>query len=632
MATCDDIYRLAIPSDPRVAPGGDRVAFVVTTADRVADENRSAIWCVDVDGGAPVQLTRGDHDRAPRWSPDGTQLAFLRPTGDDPAQLWLLPTSGGEPRQITTRPSGAGPAYWSPDGRSIAFVAASDLAGDAASVDEVTRRQPVVIERLDYKMDGAGVRRGIRTHIFTLDLADDSLIQVTSGDMDADNPAWSPDGSRLAYIASHTPDRDLVPVRDVFVDTRQVTDGDLYGHVTWTPDGTALIVAGPESQEPGHTRLWRVPAEGGARKELTAGFDRNVMLGAPGYPGAMPTLTADGLLFCARDAGCTHAYVMPVDGGAADKIIGAPDTVVMGLSVGESLVAFVEASPTTPGEIHVAALDGTGDRTLTSLTDVSMFVPQPRVFTSSDGTAVHGWLIRDEAAATPGPLLLDVHGGPHNAWSPVFDGVHLYHQMLVAAGWSVLILNPRGSDGYGEDFYTSVCGGWGVADMDDFLRPLDALVDEGIADPASIALTGYSYGGYTTCWLTARTDRFAAAVAGGAVSNFMSISGTSDLGHLLAEWEIGASAGSPITYVADVTAPTLLLHGEADDRCPIGQSEEWFAALRSRRVETQMVRYPGASHLFILDGRPSHRVDYNRRVAEWVTAHATVVLEVRASD
>jgi dipeptidyl aminopeptidase/acylaminoacyl peptidase len=194
-------------------------------------------------------------------------------------------------------------------------------------------------------------------------------------------------------------------------------------------------------------------------------------------------------------------------------------------------------------------------------------------------------------------------------------------------------VNPRGSDGYGERFYTAVVEGWGTADLDDFLAPIDALVHDGLADPARLAVTGYSYGGFMACWLTARTDRFAAAVAGGSVTNQLSLFGSSDLGYFLGALEIGGRPGdeakalhehSPITYVGDVTAPTLVLHGERDDRCPIEQAEQWFAALRAREVPTRLVRYPGASHLFIALGRPSHRLDYNRRVVAWLNEHVGV--------
>ncbi|HEY7811997.1 MAG TPA: serine hydrolase, partial [Nakamurella sp.] len=262
---------------------------------------------------------------------------------------------------------------------------------------------------------------------------------------------------------------------------------------------------------------------------------------------------------------------------------------------------------------------------------VELYLREPRQFAISDGSYVEGWLIRDPGVSGPGPLLLDVHGGPHNAWNGAADPAHLYHQVLATRGWTVLLLNPRASDGYGEAFYTAAVGAWGVADAKDFLEPIEELVAEGVADPARLAVTGYSYGGYMTCYLTSRDSRFAAAVAGGAVSDLTSMAGTSDAARELSDWEWGTdsprgrdfSASDPITRVTDVTTPTLLLHGDSDIRCPVGQAEEWHVALRELGVDTQLVRYPGASHLFILDGTPSHRIDYNQRVVDWVEQYAS---------
>jgi CubicO group peptidase (beta-lactamase class C family)/predicted alpha/beta-fold hydrolase len=306
---------------------------------------------------------------------------------------------------------------------------------------------------------------------------------------------------------------------------------------------------------------------------------------------------------------------------------------VSGLSVVGTAAAVVLATPDSFGEVALVELaDGTV-RTLTSYgtPEVPFLSAEERQFTISDGTVVTGWLRRDPSASGPLPLLLDVHGGPHNAWSAAADQVHLYHHVLAAKGWAVLTLNPRGSDGYGDAFFSAVAGGWGVRDANDFLEPLDELVAEGIADPARLAVTGYSYGGYMTCYLTSRDDRFAAAVAGGVVTDLFSMGGTSDLGHFLSAKENGGlpwqdddliAAQSPYTRVDSVDTPTLILHGAADDRCPVGQAEQWFTALRERGVPTRMVLYPGGSHLFVLSGPPSHRADYAQRVIDWVEQYA----------
>jgi dipeptidyl aminopeptidase/acylaminoacyl peptidase len=214
--------------------------------------------------------------------------------------------------------------------------------------------------------------------------------------------------------------------------------------------------------------------------------------------------------------------------------------------------------------------------------------------------------------------------------------VHLYHEVLASQGWSIVRLNPRGSDGYGEKFMTGVIGGWGVYDEQDFTAALDGLVAEGIADPQRLAVCGYSYGGFMTNWLTSHQQStghtFKAAMSGGTVTDLVSEYGTSDLGAWMGRFEHGGdlheareqiNTSSPINFVEHVTTPTLILHGENDDRCPVGQAEQWFVSLQRLGVKSELVRYPGGSHLFILLGRPSHRVDYNRRIVDWMNEHNT---------
>ncbi len=242
------------------------------------------------------------------------------------------------------------------------------------------------------------------------------------------------------------------------------------------------------------------------------------------------------VLFCVRDRGCTHLYAVDEAGGDPRLLVGGTARIVSALSVAGGTAAIVLVTATSFGEVVVVDLASGAETVRTehgkSAAELDLFVREDREFTISDGTVVHGWLIRDPDAATPSPLLLDIHGGPHNAWNGAADDWHLYHQELAARGWTVLLLNPRGSDGYGSDFYTGGIGAWGEADAKDFLEPIDQLVAEGIADPKRLAVTGYSYGGFMTCYLTSRDNRFAAAVAGGVVSDLVSMAGTSDIGPL----------------------------------------------------------------------------------------------------
>ncbi|TDV57422.1 serine hydrolase [Actinophytocola oryzae] len=616
----EDLTGFAVPEQPTLSPDGTRTAYVLrTTKD---DETQRAIWLVDDE---LRQLTRGANDFAPAWSPDGTKLAFLR-AKDGPPQLWVLPASG-EPEQLTTLALGAGAPRWSPDGTMIAFAAAVET-GDS------DQKTPMVTERLDYQADGAGYLRTIRKHLHVLDLDSGDVRQVTEGDWHAGEPAWSPDSTRLAYGAATAPDADLEARAPVYV--LDVTDPLATPKLAGLPDGIAacatwvdddtLLVVGMADSPVGHARLLRLPV-GGEPTDLT-GLDRNLMPGGPGYPGAEPQLGGDGVLYCVRDRGCTHLYTVSLAGGTPRPVVTGAGRVVSGVSVAGDKAAIVLATPTSFGEVVTVDL-ATGAETVRTKhtdTETELFVREETEFTISDGTTVHGWLVRDPATTGPSPLLVDIHGGPHNAWNGAADEAHVYHQELAALGWTVLLLNPRASDGYGEEFYNATIGAWGVADAKDFLEPVDKLVAEGVADPDRLAVSGYSYGGFMTCYLTSRDTRFAAAVAGGVVADLTSMAGTSDAGHLLAVHELGGGDSyaemSPFARVRDVRTPTLVIQGDADFRCPVGQAQQWYSALREQGVPTRLVLYPGGTHLFILEGRPSHRVDFNRRIVDWVEQHA----------
>ncbi|MDF1603810.1 serine hydrolase [Nocardioides sp. YIM 152315] len=627
--TIDDLTALAVPSQPAVSPDGSRVVYVLRTLDGEQDRNVDQLWTVPTAGGTPRRLTGGPDDTAPAWSPDGTRLAFLRE-----GQVHVLAADGGEPERVTDLPLGAGAPVWSPNGERLAFSAPVDPAGDRGGTG------PLVARRVDYQADGSGFFGATRRQLHVVDVASGDCRQITDGDH-AGQPAWSPDGRTVAFTRRAGADSDLtyqtavhvVDVDDPKARPRVVAleDG-IAGTVSFTNDGEGLLVVGHPELALGHAHLFRVPLDGGAPTDLSGHLDRNVMPGGPAYPGARPVETADGrVLFTIRDRGCSHLH--DVDG----PVLAGAGRVVSGLSVAGTTAVVALATPTSYGEIVALDLTTGAETVLTDhgMPDVELFVREERTFTISDGTEVQGWLVRDPATDVerdgPLPLLLDIHGGPHNAWNAAADEMHLYHQALAARGWAVLLLNPRGSDGYGAAFYDGVNAGWGVHDVDDFLEPLDALVAEGLADRDRLAVTGYSYGGFMTCWLTGHDDRFKAAVAGGVVSDLTSEFGSSDDGVLMGRYELGGTpweaaeqyaAMSPITHVDEVTTPTLVLHGKDDLTCPVGQAQQWHTSLRRRGVPTELVLYPDASHVFILLGKPSQRLDYNRRVVAWVEQYA----------
>jgi dipeptidyl aminopeptidase/acylaminoacyl peptidase/CubicO group peptidase (beta-lactamase class C family) len=632
----DDLPAIAVPEAPALSPDAGRVVYVLRTQNVEKDRAERALWLVPTDAGEPRRLTEGPSDAMPAWSPDGRSIAFLREV-EGKGQVFLLPLDGGDAEQVTDLPLGAGAPCFSPDGTRLAFSSPVDpFAGEAEAA-------PLVTARLDYQADGMGYLGTVRAHLHAVDLETRTCRQLTDGDWHAGQPAWSPDGTRLAFSAATAPDADLtmrVPVHTVAVDGNEppvlagLEEG-FGGPVLWAPDGAALLVVGMERDLVGHSRLLRVPLDGGPVVDLAGSLDRNVLAGGPGWAGALPQLAGDRttVVFSVSNRGAAHLYAVPVSGGEPRPLVSAEGVLVCGASVAGDHAAIVRATAGSFGEVALVDLEAGQTRVLATHA-LEGIEPHPRLsreFTISDGTVVHGWLVRDPEAPQPAPLLLDVHGGPHSDWNGVADAVHLYHEDLAARGWTILILNPRGSDGYGEAFWTATQRAWGETDAPDFLEPIDQLVAEGAADPERLAITGYSYGGYTTCYLTSRDGRFAAAAAGGVVSDLRSMAGTSDAARYLSVLELGGDhwetldryeAMSPISRVDQVRTPTLVYHGAADVRCPVGQGQQWFAALRERGVPTELVLYPGASHLFPWEGRPSHRLDYSRRVRDWIDEHA----------
>ena len=646
----EDLAAIRTVADVHLSPDGRRAAYTLTEIDLDGDRYRAAIWVASTDGGDdPTPLTHGpQRDFAPRWSPDGRWLAFLSDRDGDPVQLYAFPADGGEPRRLTSLASGAGPAVWSADGERIVF--ASRVPKEVPPAGEEARarwaQRPKVVTRAQYKADGQGYTFDASSQLFVLSPATGVAIQVTSGDGEYINPAWSPDGNRIAFCRGRGGVADY-SLFDLWVmngdgrDARRLTQN--IGRVsspTWSPDGSTIACYGTDEQEPGVgeslTRVWLVPTGGGPARCLTADYDRNVvMLPRPVVtPG--PVWSADGssITFVAADAGSQHIVRAEVATGSVHPVV-AGERQVLRASAAEraGTVAFIATDPHTPSDLFVCTWEGARERRLTRvnatlLSEMSLPRVERRTFESPHGEPVEGWLFRPVNGAAPSPLLLDIHGGPHSFHGNLFTLGYFYRYVLAARGWAVLALNPTGSGSYGKAFAHGIRGRWGEYDLPEQLAAVDALVAEGIADARRLAVAGYSYGGFMASWTITHTDRFKAAVVGAPVVNLESFHGTSDIGMWFAPWEMRGTVDSlreayrrlsPIQYVDRVVTPTLIVHGEADDRCPIGQGEELFLGLiAAGRVPTEFARYPGGGHLFLGTGRPSHRLDINQRVIAWL--------------
>lgn len=646
--TPDDVWKLRTATDPRVSPDGRLVAYVVGVPDRGTDEQHTRVWLAAADGSSPARpFSSGPKDSAPRWSPDGRGLAFVADRGDG-AQVMLARLDGGEPRRLTSAAHGASQPAWSPDGRRLAFVART---GDWADPDERTaleRNAPRVVTGLLNRFDGTGWYDSRRAHLFVVDVDGESAaVQVTDGDWDDADPDWSPDGRRLAFTSDRNDTRHDERHSDVWVTTvtgarraRRLTRGlGTAASPKWSPSGERIAYVGhelPDGDSARHTHLMVVDvAAGNGRsappRPVTAALDRNV-IGAPRTPGGSHVWDGDHVLFLACDAGRLSVYRTATGTRVATPaLVVGGERQVVALDLTAGTLAFSAAWTSDPSEVYAASADGREERAVSDVNAAARrelrWAPTRRVtHTAADGRPVESLVIGFPARAgsPPRPAVMSIHGGPHS-WNPEVVMAPLF-QSLASAGYVVVLPNPRGSHGYGEDWARACVGDWGGADFADLLGALDSLVASGAVDAGRCHVTGYSYGGFMTSWAVGHTDRFASACIAAPVTDLPSMWGTTDIPNF-AETEIGSlpwedpaawASHSPVASAPSITTPVQLLHWEGDLRCPIGQAEELFQALKRLGREVVLVRYPGGYHIV---RTPGQMADYVSRHLDWYAAH-----------
>jgi dipeptidyl aminopeptidase/acylaminoacyl peptidase len=631
----DDIYRLRLVSDPRLSPDASRVAFTVTHADEESNDYRSAIWIVPADGSEePRRFTwSGKRDASPRWSPDGRYLAFVSNRDGDATQAYAAPLDGGEARKLTDVPEGASSLTWSPDGAHIAFV--SSVRGPAYDEEDETKRPPREITRLRYKADGRGFTHDRFMHVFAVP-ADASAEprQLTDGNFDHTDPAWSPDGRSLVVCANRDPDE-----RTRFVDLHLVdlasgsiarlTKSDaVYMKPSWSPDGKwiAARLFHDIDTAPWNSQVAIASPADGRTQILTA--DLEMQCGPYGHP-REPIWRGRNLLFPVDSSGNTHLYSIDVPDGKPEPLIEGDLTVSDNDAVGDVIVHAV-STPVRPAELFK------GDLRLTRFTDeftesVQLVRPERFVANSADGSEVEAWIM-PPAGAKAGeryPALLFVHGGPFAQYGNVFFDEF---QIACAAGYAVIYSNPRGSSGYGDDWGRAIRGpisggpGWGTVDYEDLMAVVDGAIERfAFVDPERFGVLGGSYGGFMTAWIVGHIDRFKAACAERGVYNVMSSVGTSDelwssgsvWGGDPYEHEEAMRAASPITYAEQMSTPLLLIHSDQDHRCPIEQAEQLFTRLRLLGRDVKLIRFPHGTHDLSRGGPPRQRVYRFEAILEW---------------
>lgn len=651
----EDIFELEYASDPRISPDGERIVYVRNFMDVMSDRRRSNLWLIRFDGSEHRPLTTGlRNDSSPRWSPDGKQLLF-RSTGEDGAQLELLWIESGHRARLSRLTGSPGNLAWSPDGNSIAFSMhqpdqPEPLASLPKKPEGAAWAEPAkVIRSLLYRADGRGYLKQGTTQLFVIPADGGTPRALTSGPYDHPGPySWTPDGQSILVSARRTEQHEYDPV-DSEIHAVPLDGGPI---VTLTdrrgpdrqplcsPDGEWIAYLGFDDRVQGyqvvHPYLMR--RDGSDSRGLDLGLDRSIRGLAWDGSGRLHLQYDDqGNTGIARvgPAGLGGSNVAPrrITGDVGGTSLGRPYSGGSFSVAGNGRIAFTLGRTDRPADVAVVDADGGEPRRLTALNEDLLghrslgAVEELWTESSFDGRRIQAWVVRPPGfdPAKEYPLVLEIHGGPFANYGDRFSAEC---QLYAAAGYVVVYANPRGSSSYGEEFGNLIHHNYPGEDYDDLMSVVDAVIANGSIDADRLYVTGGSGGGVLSSWIVGKTDRFRAAVVAKPVINWTSFALTADNYNFYYKyWFPGFPwdhqehywKRSPLSLVGNVTTPTMLLTGEQDHRTPITESEQFYQALKLRRVDTALVRIPGASHG--IAARPSHLISKVAHVLAWFEQH-----------
>ncbi|MED5020070.1 S9 family peptidase [Paenibacillus chibensis] len=647
--TADDLYRIHWVSDPAVSPENGAAAYILKSVSTKHDGYVTQIRLIQPDGSSDAPFTAGEQDGAPQWSPDGSQLAFLRKKGDA-RQVWLLPAHGGEAQAVTDLKHGVSAYKWSPDGSALLLKAEAPDGEKEKTDSKDSLPEEKIVDRIRYKADGAGLMGSRRTHLFVFDIVSGTSEQITSGALDIGAFAWSPDGTAIAYTTElpteDIPDADLRPTNDLYVTdrkggtARQLTDGKIsIGHVSYTPDGKSILMLA-DDLSCGYatlTRIYLIPAEGGDYRALYTDLD--IQLGHSAVSdmragaGTPPVYSHDqqSVFIQVSQNGRVEVARFALDGSDYEIMAGGDREIYQFALTPSGDLILAAADPLHPGDLFRLDLASGTETRLTDCnaglwSELLLSEPEEFRFTAGDGWPMQGWIMKPIGfkEGSKVPAVLEIHGGPQAMYGHTF--MHEF-QLLAAAGFAVFYTNPRGGHGYGQVHVNTVRGDYGGHDYQDLMEFTDYVLDTyDYVDGSRLGVTGGSYGGFMTNWIVGHTDRFQAAVTQRSISNWLSFYGVSDIGYHFTEDQIWGNAWddveklwkhSPLAYVGNVKTPLLVLHGEQDLRCPIEQGEQMFVALKRLGKKTQLIRFPGADHNLSRSGNPHLRTRRLTHIVRW---------------
>ena len=640
-----DVFQFEVAADPQISPDGSQIAYERRAMEIMSDRPVSNIWMINTDGSDHRPLLSGeDSYSSPRWSPNGDRIAYISNVPGRGAQIHVRWMDTGQTALLTNVRESPSSLTWSPDGRSIAFslfVASSTapLAPPPAAPADADWAPPVtVIDTLPYRSGGSYFEAG-NNHVFVLSAEGGTPRQVTSGDFDHSGQlAWTGDGQHILLAANRQEDAEhepreaeiwLVHIADGVMTQLTDRNGPDFGAVI-SPDGATVAYLGFDDKKMGYQNInvYLMDIDGGNVRNLTNDFDRSI-------DDVQWAGSSRSLLVQYNDRGRSHIASLSMKGDITSiandvggAILGRPYVSGGFTTANNGAFAYTAGRPDRPADVGV----GRGTRVTRRLTDLNedalghktLANIEEITWRSSAGDYdIQGWI------ATPPhfdpekkyPLILEIHGGPFAAYGPQFSPeVQLY----AAAGYVVLYVNPRGSTSYGDAFANEIHHNYPSKDYDDLMSGVDAVIARGLVDEKQLYVTGGSGGGVLTAWIVGKTDRFRAAVVAKPVINWISFSLTSDGTHFYTRywfadmpWDNPDAywARSPLSLVGNVTTPTALLTGEADFRTPIAESEQFYQALKLRKIDTALIRIPEATHGIV--ARPSHLMAKVDNILAW---------------
>jgi dipeptidyl aminopeptidase/acylaminoacyl peptidase len=632
----DTFMEMESVGNPAISPDGRSIIFTRTFVDKLKDRYRSNLWIIDVDGTRVRELTGGAHsDNSPVWSPDGKRIAFLSDR-DGTDQLYVMWLDTREMAQLTRLERAPNNIDWSPDGKYIAFTSSMPDNDPILPVKLPERprgaewaKPAVVVDRLQWASDGRGPLPKANTHVFVIDATlGGTPRQITSGKYNHTNFDWSSDGRTIYVSGVRKPeaeylrnDSEIYAVDAATLEIKQLTDRkgpDTNPEIS--PNGNWIAYAGyDDKMYTNHIgSLYLMDKQGGGKRLLAAD-----LLSSP--QNLSWAADSSGVYFTVQEKGSSHVYFVALDGRKRKVTDGVQILNGVSLSAGGQAAA-VRTSFQEPGSLVTFNLKDTAK--MTRLVDVNSDLlanvklgdAEELWFTSKDGLKVQGWLIKPAnfEAGRKYPMVLWIHGGPWSMYSVAWNWAF---QNFAANGYAVLYTNPRGSTGYGQDFVNGIQYSYPGKDYDDLMAGVDAAIAKGFIDDKNLFVCGGSGGGVLTAWIVGHTDRFAAAVSMRPVINWHSFVGTTDGASWYHQfqkrpWEdpMEFAVRSPLHYVANVKTPTMVMTGEADLRTPMGQSEEYYRALKMLKKETLLVRMPDEFHGW---RRPSHQLLQQLYLQAW---------------